>query len=90
MNCKSGDLVRVIRMGPFYGFVIRVTEMFDEGHGPAWLYEGEPFPIMVEGELHYQDAFFDRVLKPIENPGDDAQDESLQWLPVPSVQKEAA
>ena len=32
----------------------------------------------------------DVILRPIRDPGDDAQDETLQWLPVPSTEKEAA
>ena len=83
MNCKPGQLARIVRTGPFYGYVIRVTEVFDEGYGPTWFYEGERFPIVIEGEQHWQDAFFDRVLKPICDPGEDAQDETLSWKPVP-------
>jgi hypothetical protein len=32
----------------------------------------------------------DSILRPIRDPGDDAQDETLSWLPVPSTEKEAA
>lgn len=32
----------------------------------------------------------DRFLRPIRDPGEDAKDETLQWLPVPSQHKEAA
>lgn len=32
----------------------------------------------------------DKYLRPIRDPGDDAKDETLQWLPVPSTEKEGA
>ena len=34
--------------------------------------------------------FPDADLRPIRDPGDDAKDETLSWLPVPSTEKEAA
>lgn len=36
------------------------------------------------------DAVPDQYLRPIRDPGDDAKDETLQWLPVPSTEKDAA
>lgn len=32
----------------------------------------------------------DKYLRPIRDPGDDTQDETLYWLPVPSTEKEGA
>lgn len=33
---------------------------------------------------------WDHRLKPIRDPGEDARDETLEWLPVPSKEKETA
>lgn len=42
------------------------------------------------GESVWFDQLQDKYLRPIRDPGDDAQDETLSWLPVPSTEKEGA
>jgi len=81
MNCKPGDLAIVVYCinSANLGRVLRVVR---------------PFPLFADAwEVEGQDSgkwAFDSWLRPIRNPGDDAQDETLQWLPVPSQHKEAA
>lgn len=74
MNCKPGDLAVVIRcLRPAnLGRVLRVVrphEFFPD----AWVVEGQ-----AGG-----DCALDSWLRPIRDPGDDAVDETLHWLPVP-------
>lgn len=85
MNCKPGDLAIVVRTGPksvgCLGAVIRVTKLGTNptGRGPAWEYK--PTLRNADGEpiLWANDS----CLRPIRDPGDDAQDESFRWAPAP-------
>jgi len=86
MNCKPGDLAVVVRITDprakkHLGRIVRVTQMLPLGGEPLWWFE----PVIDEFVLAH-----DSSLRPIRDPGDDAQDETLQWLPVPSREKEAA
>ena len=87
MNCKPGDLAIVVGGDPLVppplGAIVRVT-VLNYIFSDCW--ETDP-PIFDPSGRHFiviQDAH----LRPIRNPGDDAQDETLTWLPVP--QKEHA
>ena len=44
----------------------------------------------TEPELERGRAVYDGVLRPIRDPGEDAQDETLSWVPVPSCDEVAA
>lgn len=83
MNCKPGDLAVIVRSltGNDWaiGRVIRVTTL--SGESGVWHLEvplfgprGRPY-ILIE----------DYCLKPLRDPGDDARDETLSWLPVPTT-----
>jgi hypothetical protein len=52
------------------------------------VYVGEEF----SGNLHYDHEAHipDSCLKPIRDPGEDATDETLEWLPVPTTKKETS
>ena len=92
MNCKPGDLVVVVR-GMYAGEFCTCIRLighyqpmsFVPGHGftqhggPVWEVSGAVFT-----------AASDLALTPIRDPGDDARDQTLDWLPVPSTEKEAA
>lgn len=41
-------------------------------------------------ELEPGSAVYDGALRPIRDPGDDAQDETLQWLQVPATEEVTA
>lgn len=65
------------------------TPTFNSYSGaPCWVVKFQrPLPIRwSDGKL--RDATHatcpDKRLRPIRNPGDDARDETLEWLPVPS------
>lgn len=99
MRCKVGDRAICIR-GEHEGKVCEIiaagptyTETSTRTPLPGWLVSfpapvnwGQPngWDNLTEG--WYPDAW----LKPIRDPGDDAKDETLSWLPVPSTEKEAA
>lgn len=99
MNCKPGDLAVRVKsddgdMLPL-GAVVRCVEYFDGMvmlRGKCTLWAGwlvEYRGVLKDGDgVHW--AAIDDHLRPIRDPGDDAQDETLQWLPVPSTVKEAA
>lgn len=87
MNCKPGDLavcIYSIDKPWLIGRIVRVVKL-------AW---DLPDHWVVENPPHEWDgrpiAFYDPDLRPIRDPGDDARDETLEWLPVPSKQKEHA
>lgn len=92
MNCKQGDLAIVVRslLGQSIGRVVRCVKLSPISGlrnpmtgtvtaGPVW--ETDDFSPTITGEVH--NLWGDWSLRPIRDPGDDAQDETLSWLPVP-------
>lgn len=96
MRCKPGDLAVFVR-GQNVGGMCRVI-----GPAPAWVtsldtpgWEVEALSwVTTVAGLRNPPGFKgwteDRNLRPIRNPGDDAQDETLAWLPSPGKVTEAA
>jgi hypothetical protein len=85
MNCKPNDLAVVVKLcdvsGDYLlGRIFKLTEHYTEGGTVYWEYEG---PVLQTpwGTLA---ALADDNLKPLRDPGDDAQDETLQWAPSPT------
>ena len=81
MNCKPGDLaviVKVFRQDEerFIGKLVRVTTLKPGMPEPYWYIEE---PIEFHGQV--KKSVRDGALKPIRDPGDDAQDEMLRPLP---------
>ncbi len=89
MNCKQGDLAVLIRvvsphcnpnLGRFFE-VLRPTVLDGE---PAWTIRIVGTPgVNDQGHELREGKARDRSLRPIRDPGDDAQDETLSWLPAP-------
>jgi len=80
MNCKPGDLA--ILLSPdktserwASGRIVRCLSTFMEDGHLCW---------RVEPRVGMHPGVCDAVLRPIGNPGDDATDETLNWLPVPT------
>ena len=94
MNCKPGDLARIIphlmttNLG-IVDVVVRVTAinaMSSAANGePVWDYEGNVNTVFGRIE-----SLEDALLRPIRDPGEDARDETLSWLPVPTKEREHA
>lgn len=63
---------------------IKVVDYPGYNNSPTWVVEACGSPLPWVGGLYKMRAVADRCLRPIRNPGEDAQDETLQWLPVPS------
>jgi hypothetical protein len=86
MNCKPGDLAVIVRGRnialPCLGRIVRVLSTVPSPYcgSPAWKLE-TPLQHPVEGTMAY---ILDECLRPIRDPGDDARDETLDWLPVPT------
>jgi hypothetical protein len=82
VNCKPGDLAIVVACPPHaanaIGSIVRCVRRWDEmsNVGPMWYVE----PPARSGHI----GIGDRWLRPIRDPGDDARDETLTWLPVPT------
>lgn len=84
MNCKPGDLAVIVRGAAFakyIGTVVRVVET----DGQFWSTEKS-----LDGNEKYPIIIPDSCLRPIRDPGEDAQDETLSWLPAPSTERETA
>ena len=101
MNCKPGDLAVVVKSwAGNEGRIVRVIRICQKTSkeqnidSRGILTTPEPYWVIdqalpdFEGTLHK--TFADSQLRPIRDPGDDAQDESLSWIPVPCTEKEAA
>jgi hypothetical protein len=89
MNCKPGDLAVVLRSDEttLLGIVDKIVEVVElttsEEGGPAW---GVSKPIKcgcAQNCGEWLDCFPDEILRPIRDPGEDAVDQTLQWLPAP-------
>ena len=93
LNCRPGDLAYTVApvIMDRRGRVLRVLRASTIGdharlnYGwahdlPCWVCESS------EGETICADI----SLRPIRDPGDDARDEALDWLPVPAQHKEPA
>lgn len=102
MNCKPGDLA--ITVGSVSGKqdgrlveVLRAANPKDvkEWEPAAWFVKvlGSPLHMVAasgESAPFSYCAIRDCNLRPIRDPGDDATDETLTWLPVPSCERETA
>lgn len=98
LNCKPGDLAVVVRsMAGNEGVIVRCLRLIraeatyrandgSEYNSAVWEID-RPLPDWVGG---VDFTFPDVQLRPIRDPGDDARDETLEWLPVPSTTKEVA
>lgn len=96
MNCKEGDLCVVVVPGrPADGMIVRCVKYLGFGFigtsvgvksKHVWeldravpAFDGKPTKVSQ-----------DDVLRPIRDPGDDAVDQTLEWLDVPTKQGEPA
>lgn len=90
MRCKPFDLAVIVSIAIAKnewarGFIVRVTHL-DQEPGVWWL----------EKPIHHPDGrsrftrIEDTCLKPIRDPGDDARDQTLDWLPIPTKEREHA
>ena len=98
MNCKPGDLA-VFVSGKGESLAKNAGRLFDVLR-PAEPINGEPSwwvkPVGVAYSkehgafVSHEGECLDRCLRPIRDPGVVATDETLQWLPVPSRERETA
>lgn len=83
MRCKKGDLVLLLRADyapckHFVGQVHTVGELSNAFHA-SWLFD----PPLYEPKSGAPVSWQDKDLLPIRDPGDDAVDETLLWVPSP-------
>lgn len=90
MNCKQGDLAVIVRSASGNeGKIVRcvkfagVVRFYPYGKYPSWEVD-PPVPSIFTGTT---DCIPDAELRPIRDPGADAKDETLHWLPVPSIER---
>lgn len=95
MRCKPGDLVRYVgtpepQVPNIYGWIGKAVRFINTGDNGGWLVDPPIYPgkIFRKGEWMRGDVVVDDCLSPIRDPGDDARDETLDWLPVPTTKKE--
>lgn len=103
MNCKQGDLARVVGfVGGAAGLndrIVRCERFYVVNNTDGWVLADPLVSKVIEpyhdfsgtnyypGDIAKHGWVADYHLRPIGNPGDDAVDETLQWLPVPSLEK---
>lgn len=88
MRCRVGDLAIVVRAN-YAENVGRIVETLSVDESGMWRVRSESALCTTMG--HSMFAYCpDEWLRPIRDPGDDAQDETLQWLPVPEREGVAA
>jgi hypothetical protein len=98
MNCKPGDLA-ITHSAPLdNGLVVEVIErpasdaQYSNTFGPCWIVRSSGSYFHIEPGVRSELAIWpDAMLRPIRDPGEDAECESKAWLPpVPNTTKETA
>jgi hypothetical protein len=102
MNCKPGDLAVLVRVNDatkqnlgriFHVLRAESPSTYIAAFGiheemPRWLCRAVGGPVTnFAGREFTELAVPDFALRPIRDPGDDAQDETLSWLPVKHTEK---
>lgn len=80
MNCKGNQLARIVVSPGQHGYehhgkIVFITTLYSPD---AWNYEGDLFK---EGSVqpYRYPSIYDHSLRPIDNPDEDAVDETLTW-----------
>ena len=85
LNCKPGDLAVIVRSDAGNeGRIVRCIRFV--GKVPGWV-DDDRWEIdqVLKGHLGGKSKTVrDSRIRPLRDPGEDARDESLSWLPVPS------
>lgn len=95
MNCKPGDLARIIdtpgtrHAGLVDRFIRVTTTHVGDRDLVVWCYEGALLRCRCGCGLGIQ-AFADEVLRPIRDPGPDAVDETLVGKTAPVLEEVSA
>ncbi len=98
MNCEEGELARVVKGKLSYGRIVRCLRLATgdeiavarcgqklvmQNNCPTWIIDGYVCMKAENGKNFWVSFCADHNLRPIRDPGDDARDETLDWLPVP-------
>lgn len=90
MNCKQGDLARIVPDLPSdewaRGLIVECWVLGTWKGLPAWKVE----PALRTPNGQRVEMVSDCILRPIRDPGEDARDETLDWLPAPRREQEVA
>lgn len=88
MNCKPGDLAICINavVKEHIGLIVLVVGPALDRQPGWWTVEVPNHP--SPNDLGWRAR--DSSLRPIRDPGEDATDETLTWLPVPSRERDTA
>jgi hypothetical protein len=96
MNVKPGDLAVIVRTHPsepltaqFLGRVVRIVSLREVEGAPCWTYERMPLIGKYRGCVVEWYSVPDEYLRPLRDPGEDARDETLEWLRVPATKEVA-
>lgn len=94
MNCKPGDLALVVKSKVGNeGKIVRCIRLatpveadrVEWWSGPLWHTDVPLLSLRPATNVRREVCFApDSALRPIRDPGEDATDETLLWLPVPS------
>jgi hypothetical protein len=96
MNCRPGDLAIIVKsMAGNEGKIVRCVRLATREEAMSARFGKYPIVWVLEAPLRTKLGFisalsYDNSLRPIRDSGEDARDETLQWLPVPNREKEEA
>lgn len=96
MNCKPGDLAMVVE-DKFVGYICKVVRLGMTFRHIASGVDHQGWDVEFPHDMPWDEInsgplntgwMPDAWLRPIRDPGDDARDETLNWISVPSKEKE--
>ena len=89
MNCKPGDLAVIVRSHDVrnIGKFVRVLRSYPRKDSWWMVCQSVLHGQFSDWPAGAEVATYDAFLRPIRDPGDDARDESLAWLPPVPTEK---
>lgn len=88
-NVKAGDLAVIVRSAEKrnLGKFVKVLRRMDTISDSWWVISNAVLHGFQDWPPGSEVGTYDACLRPIRDPGEDAQDQTLQWLDVPSAEK---
>ena len=89
MRCKPGDLAVIVRSRDSrnVGKLVHVLRPYERRDASWWVCSQSVLHgVFSDWPPGAEVVMFDSHLRPLRDPGEDAQDETLQWAPSPEME----